>query len=141
MLWSLLVGAIAPIPFYLLSRRYPRSYWRYINMPVFFGGLAAIPPASGINFASWALTGCIFNFFIRRFHFRWWMRFNYILSAGLDAGVALCLIVMFFAVELPKGGFSVNWVGNTIWQNTADANGLPLLSLAPNATFGPSSWS
>ncbi|KAJ7811984.1 OPT oligopeptide transporter protein-domain-containing protein, partial [Mycena leptocephala] len=98
LLYGFLFGALAPIPFYYLARRYPLSYWRYVNIPVFCGGVGAIPAASAYNYAAWALTGFIFNYVVRRRHFRWWMRYNYILSAGLDAGVALCLIVMFFAL-------------------------------------------
>jgi len=141
MLWFFLVGALSPIPFYFLARRYPLSFWRYINMPVFFAGVGAIPPASGINYSSWVFVGFLFNYFIRRRHFRWWMRYNYILSAALDAGVTLALLVIFFTVQLPKGGVEVTWWGNTVWMNTADANGTPLYSLAPGETFGPKTWS
>jgi OPT family small oligopeptide transporter len=142
LLYGFLFGALAPIPFYYLARRYPLSYWRYINIPVFCGGVSAIPAASAYNYAAWALTGFIFNFVVRRRHFRGWMRYNYILSAALDAGVALCLIVMFFAVQYRGGGSSpsVNWWGNTVWQNTNDAMGVPFL-VAESGTFGPTSWS
>jgi hypothetical protein len=112
-LWFFAVGAIAPVPFYVLARRFPLSIWRYINVPVFFAGVSSIPPGSGINYASWSIVGFIFNYCIRRFHFRWWMRYNYILSAALDAGVALSMVLIFFTVQYPKGGFEINWWGNT----------------------------
>ncbi|KAJ7462813.1 glutathione transporter [Mycena galericulata] len=140
LLYGFLIGALLPFPFYFLARRYPLSYWRYINIPVFFGGVGAIPAASAYNYAAWALTGFIFNFVIRRQHFRWWMRYNYILSAALDAGVAFCLVVIFFAVQYPHGGTTITWWGNTVWQNTADAMGLPLL-VSETGTFGPTTWS
>jgi hypothetical protein len=142
-LWFFLIGALAPIPFYFLAIRYPLSFWRYVNMPVFCAGVGVMPPASGINFSSRAITGFIFNYCIRRYHLRWWMRYNYILSAGLDAGVAIGLLVIFFTVQLPKGGFNINWWGNIVWQNTADALGTPMYVLNPGETFGPpaGSWS
>jgi hypothetical protein len=59
------------------------------------------------------VVGFIFNYYIRRFHFRWWMRYNYILSAALDAGVGLSMIILFFAVQYPKGGFEIKWWGNS----------------------------
>jgi hypothetical protein len=140
LLYGFLFGALAPIPFYYLARRYPLSYWRYVNIPVFCGGVGAIPAASAYNYAAWALTGFIFNYVVRRRHFRWWMRYNYILSAGLDAGVALCLIVMFFALQYPKAVQPLQWWGNTVWMNTADAMGVPLLT-SETGTFGPTAWS
>ncbi|KAG7098938.1 hypothetical protein E1B28_000828 [Marasmius oreades] len=137
-LWFLLIGAVLPIPFYFLARRYPLSIWRYVNIPLMFIGVGAFPPATGINYASWALVGFIFNFVIRRRHFKWWMRYNFILSAGLDAGLALCLIVIFFCISLPTNK-QVVWIGNTIMQNTADFMGLPF-KMPPETGFGPSSW-
>ncbi|KAJ7630541.1 OPT oligopeptide transporter [Roridomyces roridus] len=139
LLYGLLVGALLPFPTYFLARRYPLSYWRYVNWPVFFGGVAAIPAASAYNYAAWGLTGFIFNFVIRRRHFRWWMRYNYILSAALDSGVAFGLVIMFFALVYPDGGKTLNWWGNTVWQNTADAMGVPNL-ISPSGTFGPETW-
>lgn len=97
-------------PFYSLAHRFPFSCYRYINIPLFFAGLSAMPPASGINYVSWVLTGLLFNLVIRRRHFRWWMRYNYILSAALDSGLALCMIIFFFALSLPQsGGIQFNW--------------------------------
>ena len=140
-LWFFFLGAVLPIPFYYLARRFPLSYWRYINIPVFFGGLSAMPPASGINYSSWLLVGFFFQWFMRRYHFRWWTRYNYILAAGLDAGVALSLFFIFLTLQLPKGGsITLNWWGNTAWQNTADVLGTPYRMMPPGQTFGPSTW-
>jgi hypothetical protein len=111
-----------------------------VNLPVFWNGIGAMPPASGINYASWLAVGFVFQFFVRRFHFRWWMRHNYLLSAGLDSGVAVALVAMFFFVILPSNNVSINWWGNTVWQNTADAAGIPAKLLGEGETFGPTSW-
>ncbi|KAF7306551.1 OPT oligopeptide transporter [Mycena indigotica] len=142
LLYGFLFGALAPIPFYYLARRYPLSFWRYINIPVFCGGVAAIPAASAYNYAAWGLTGFIFNFWVRRRHFRWWLRYNYILSAALDAGVAIALIIIFFAIQYPNNGAAgtIDWWGNTVWQNTNDAMGVPW-KVSETGTFGPSTWS
>ncbi|CAK5262458.1 unnamed protein product [Mycena citricolor] len=136
LLWGFPLGLLAPLPLYHLARRFPRSPLRFVNFPVFFGGVAAIPAVSAYNYAAWGLVAFVFNFCVRRAHFRWWMRYNYLLSAGMDAGLALASIVVFFAVALP--GVQINWIGNTIWMNTADARGLPLRTA--NGTFGPATW-
>ncbi|TFK93530.1 OPT oligopeptide transporter [Polyporus arcularius HHB13444] len=136
-LYWFLIGAVLPIPFYMLARRYPTSFWRYVNIPVCFAGLAVLPPATGINYSSWAMVGAFFQWFIRRYHFRWWLRFNYILSAGLDIGVSLGGVIVFFALQY-SGTIDFKWWGNTVWQNTFDAIGMPrLLASVP---FGPTEW-
>ena len=140
LLWFFFIGAVLPIPFYYLARRFPLSYWRYINIPVLFAGLGAMPPATGINYSSWLLVGFFFQWFMRRYHFRWWMRYNYILAAGLDAGVAFGILFIFFFLQVPNGGVTLNWWGNTVWQNTADFFGMPLRVVPSGQTFGPSTW-
>lgn len=140
-IWFLLIGALSPIPFYFLAKKYPRSLFRYVNMPIFWTGPGALPPATGINYSSWAMAGFFFQYYMRRYRFMWWMRYNYILSTALDFGVAACSVLIFFTVVLPKGGFNLNWWGNTVYLNTADVMGLPLKALALGQTFGPSSWS
>ncbi|KAK2462009.1 hypothetical protein APHAL10511_006472 [Amanita phalloides] len=141
LLWCFLIGAILPIPFYVLARRFPLSFWRYVNIPVMFAGVAAIPPATGINYASWALVGFVFNYCIRRYHFRWWMRYNYILSAALDGGVAICSIIIFICLAAPRGGINLHWWGNDFWMTTADAIGSSFYKINPNNPIGPKTWS
>ncbi|CAE6413329.1 unnamed protein product [Rhizoctonia solani] len=95
-----LIGAVLPIPLYFLARRYPHSWFKYVNMPVVFTGTGNLPPASGINYSSWVMVGFIFQYWIRRRHFGWWSRYNYILSAALDSGVAVATIIIFFCESL-----------------------------------------
>jgi len=113
-LWFFLIGLLAPIPFYFLARRYPFSIWRYINIPALFGVLQYLPDLTAINYISSIIWGFVFNYAIRRFHFRWWMQYNYILAVALDAGTAISMVVIFFTLTLPKrGGIELHWWGNT----------------------------
>jgi OPT oligopeptide transporter protein len=96
---SPLIDTFMPIPFYYLARRYPRSHWPYINTPVAMIAAASISPISDINVISWVPVGFFFQFYMRCYHFRWWMRYNYLLSSALDAGVItgrLCLGCVYF---------------------------------------------
>ena len=68
------------------------------------------------------------------------MRETDVLSAALDSGVAVSLIIIFFVLQMPKGGITVNWWGNTVWQNTFDSLGMPFKQPL-NGTFGPDTWS
>ncbi|OLL24788.1 Sexual differentiation process protein isp4 [Neolecta irregularis DAH-3] len=138
-LWFFLLGALLPIPVYFLQKRYPNRWFKYVNTPLFFGGIGMIPPATAINYVSWAAVGFIFNYLIRHKYFQWWSKYNYILSAALDCSLALSTIFLFFCFDMTQINFP-SWWGNTVAANTADANGTPLDKVPPGGHFGPSSW-
>jgi len=144
-----LIGAAAPLIAWTLNKRYPNSFLRYVNFPVIFNGTGLIPPATAINYVPWAGVGFIFQYVIRRRHFSWWTKYNYVLSAALDSGVAVSIIVIFFCLEFPKNGTIgltniATWWGNTVPFVGADYGpegaGTPVEALAPGQTFGPSHW-
>jgi hypothetical protein len=60
-LWGLLVGVLLPLPFWWWQRRFPKTRLKYINIPVLLNGATFIPPATGINYSSWFVTGFIFR--------------------------------------------------------------------------------
>lgn len=139
-LYALIVGALLPIPFWLWQVWKPKSGLRYINIPVILNGPAYIPPARGINYSSWFVFGFIFQYFIRRRNFRWWSKFNYVLSAGLDSGTILAVVIIFLTLQLPftNGGLNVDWWGNNVMGKNLDGNPMPHLLLQPGQSFdGP----
>lgn len=145
LLFFFLVGLAAPIFTYLLSLKFPNSWLRYLNFPVIFSGTGYIPPASAVNYVPWAIVGFVFQYVIRRRHFSWWTKYNYVLSAALDSGVAISAVLIFFILQYPKNGeIGLNnvqvWWGNTVPFNTADAKGTPMLKLSKGEFFGPTSW-
>ncbi|KAM3445235.1 hypothetical protein NHJ13734_000573 [Beauveria thailandica] len=138
--WFWLVGAVTPILTWLLARRWPKSFLRYINTPLIFGGAGQIPPASVYIYLCWGIVGVVFNFFIRRRYTGWWLQYNYITSAALDCGLIVCTLVIFFTLYLTKT-MAPQWWGNTTALNTLDHRGTAILTrLPPGETFGPSTW-
>jgi len=142
LLWFFLIGALLPLPFYFIAKKYPLSGWKYVNIPVFFTGMGAMPPATGINFSSWFMVGITFMYFVRRYHFNWWSRYNYVLSAALDSGVAVTTIIIFFCLYYPNGGVFLNWWGNSVYTTTLDGMGASYRTLATGEVFGmaPGTW-
>ncbi|KAL2631498.1 hypothetical protein R1flu_016184 [Riccia fluitans] len=111
--WFWLVGFVAPVPFYLLHRMYPKKEWiRLINMPVLLGASMLMPPATAVNYISWGVVGFIFNFYVYRNFKGWWRRYNYVLSAALDAGVAFMGVALYLALQLQDK--SLSWWGNNL---------------------------
>jgi len=115
------------------------------SVPVVLSGTGAIPPATAVNYIPWALIGFIFNFVIRKRAFNWWAKYNYVLSAALDSGTAIGTLIVFFALQYPRGGTIGestigSWWGNTVYTQTADQKALPLRTVAAGNFFGPRSW-
>ncbi|KAG6841177.1 hypothetical protein C0991_001102 [Blastosporella zonata] len=115
------------------------------RFPVIFSGTGYIPPASAVNYVPWAIVGFIFQYAIRRRHFSWWTKYNYVLSAAMDSGVAVSAVLIFFILQYPKNGtIGLNtiqsWWGNSVYINTADAAGTPMKLLGDGEYFGPRTW-
>ena len=106
------IGAIAPIPFYFSARCFPLSFWRYVKVPILFSGVAQLQELATYLVSSPVSSS---NYCIRLFHFRWWMRYSYILSAALDGGVALSAIAIFFTLQVWESGrVNLNWWGQYV---------------------------
>ncbi|KAG2155226.1 OPT oligopeptide transporter [Suillus bovinus] len=143
LLWFFLVGALCPFAAWIISLKWPNSIIRYINFPVIFTGTGTIPPATAVNFVPWAIVGFIFQYVIRRRHFSWWTKYNYVLAAALDSGLAVSIILVFFCLQYPKNGTIgadtvAKWWGNNVFLDTADGKGKSYAVI--NGTFGPSTW-
>ncbi|KMZ65736.1 oligopeptide transporter 4 [Zostera marina] len=108
--WFFLGGLLGPVVVWLFHKQLPKQTWiPLINLPVLLGATAAMPPATPLNFNSWVLVGTVFNFFIFRYRKKWWQRYNYILSAALDAGVAFMGVFLYFALTMENK--SIQWWG------------------------------
>ncbi|KAM1005343.1 hypothetical protein ACFX13_005472 [Malus domestica] len=113
LMWLFLVGALLPFPICSMSKIFPDKKWiPLINMPVITYGFAGMPPATPTNIASWLITGGIFNYFVFKYHKRWWQKYNYVLSAALDAGTAFMGVLLFFALQNPK--HELKWWGTEL---------------------------
>ncbi|KAK7821036.1 oligopeptide transporter 1 [Quercus suber] len=119
--WFFLLGFLAPIPGWFLSRKYPNIKWlRLINMPIIIGATSSMPPTKAVNYWAWGAVGIFFNFYIYRKFKAWWARHAYVLSAALDAGVAFLGIMLFFTLQ------SKNVIGPEWWK--LDMDHCPLAS-------------
>ncbi|KAI0319676.1 hypothetical protein OF83DRAFT_1044538, partial [Amylostereum chailletii] len=97
--------------------------------------------ANAANYVTWALTGFIFQYVVRRRHFGFWAKYNYVLSAALDAGTAIGTVLIYFCLQYPLNGeigidTVQTWWGNSVFMRTADWRNTPLKTLDPGQKFG-----
>ncbi|PLN86877.1 OPT superfamily oligopeptide transporter [Aspergillus taichungensis] len=134
LVYFFIIGPVVTVMVYLLYRRYPTSWLRYINAPIFFNAAGNIPPANTTQYSLWFIVGFIFNYLIRKRALDWWKRYNYLLQAAMDTGTALATIVIFFALDYH--GIKLTWWGNTAGSNTDDAKSVPWLKVPEGGHFG-----
>ncbi|KAH6897285.1 OPT oligopeptide transporter protein-domain-containing protein [Thelonectria olida] len=135
-----IIGAVAPIIFYFAAKKWPKSPAKYLMAPLIFGGAGAIPPATPLNYLSWGMVGFVFQFWIKKRHFKWWSRLNFLTSSALDLGLALATLVIFFAFTL-HGVEPPSWWGNDIVSTTMDVQGTAIqMHVEDGGRFGPETW-
>lgn len=141
-----IVGAVLPIPTWYLAKKFPNSWIRLINWPVFFSATASMPPAQGINFTSFFLVGWLFQYYLRRHYFEFWSDYNYIISSAFDCGSAIMSFLVSLILEVPTAhDLAVNnvfngenlWWGNTVETNTLQGSNTLLLKPPPERGFAP----
>ncbi|KAL5190325.1 Oligopeptide transporter 2 [Glycine soja] len=109
--WFFLIGALGPLVIWLLQKAFRKQTWiSLIHLPVLLGATANMPPASSVNFNAWITVGTIFNYFVFKYRKNWWQRYNYVLAAALDAGLAFMTVLLYFAVNVEEKG--IVWWGN-----------------------------
>ncbi|KAJ5127357.1 OPT oligopeptide transporter [Penicillium atrosanguineum] len=126
-LYGFLMGLLLPVPFYLASKYFPKSGFRYIYSPLLLYGM--------INFAPYNLTFCVaplivgtvFNFYIKRHYLAWWEKYAYVLTSSFGAALAISAVVIFFAVEYHT--VDVNWWGNSVSYAGCDDAGCTLKAI------------
>ncbi|KAI8635988.1 OPT family small oligopeptide transporter [Parasitella parasitica] len=117
-LWAFLIGFVLPIPFWLLHRHYPRIGFKYINIPMVLIGLVQLPGAA----TSWITVSFVIiivsQYYIKRRHREWFVKYNYLVSTALDSGTSLMVFII--AMGLYGGANGVSYPFPTWWGNRAD---------------------
>ncbi|OAA72327.1 small oligopeptide transporter, OPT family [Cordyceps fumosorosea ARSEF 2679] len=140
--WFWLIGAALPVIQYFITRRNPRSIFRYMLTPVIFGAAGQIPPATLYYLWQFVTVGLVFNWFLRRRYFGWWQQYNYTLSGALDIGNALASVVIGLALGLGNANFP-DWWGNTVPYTNLDGwhNATTKVFHKGQTPLGPATWS
>lgn len=137
-LYFFIIGLVFPIFTYILYRKYPKKWYGRINGPVFFTGSGNIPPSTLYNYSLYFATCFVFNYYIKKYYKAFHTKYNYVISAAFDAGVAFSAVIIFLCVTYPGG--KLNWWGNSVYQKTLDMESAPFYKLKPGETFGPKKW-
>lgn len=134
--WCFLIGGLAPIPFLILRKYYPRQT-HYFQPTLIIGGMLNYAPYNLSYFSGGLYLSFFFMYYIRKRFLLWWEKYNYVLSSSLTAGTAFSAIIIFFAVQYhPK---DISWWGNSVSYEGIDYSMVPLLDIPLDPGYvGPS---
>ena len=74
LLWCFPIGAILPIPFYFLRKKF--RLFAYFHVPIFLVGGLIWAPYNMSNVWSAVPVAFVFNYYIRRRFLGWWSKYN-----------------------------------------------------------------
>ncbi|KAI0172282.1 OPT-domain-containing protein [Hypoxylon sp. FL1284] len=140
LVWCFAIGAVAPIPLWLYGRGRRASVARKVNLPVLFGSLSWIPPATGLNFSVWALVCYAFNHAVKIRAPAWWAKYTMTLSAALDSGLAFGIVVVFFGFIYPGWMQGFSWWGTDVYRQGCDWQACSYNTVPNGSRFGPDHW-
>ena len=92
----------------------PISWIGVINPAIAYGGVLNWTGGNNLSYATNGMyISFIFMYHIKRRYGAWWEKYNYLLEAGFDVGVAVSAIVQTLAFQFGPP-VSLNWWGNTV---------------------------
>ncbi|KAI8321861.1 oligopeptide transporter [Martensiomyces pterosporus] len=104
-MYLFILGLFLPIPFWLYTRKFPKSWVKHIHTPLLFIAIGYMPPAPSHVYTNWFIGCFFFNYLWHKYRNTAWQRYAFALSAGLDCGLAISGIVVYYAfqnVNLPQ---------------------------------------
>lgn len=141
--YSIPIGVILPILVYFGIKRWPASWLRSVNIPIFLAGPFGWAPYNWSYMQGTVVLALFFNFFVKRRYKLWWERYAYVMSSSFLAAIGLASLVIFFALQ--KWDIRLQWWGNTVAKSgidqagVLDAHGHPVkcanLVLPPGGSF------
>ncbi|KAK2601959.1 hypothetical protein QQS21_004472 [Conoideocrella luteorostrata] len=115
-------GAILPVIVYWGHKRWPTSWLRNVNVPIFMAGPMCWSPYNWSYMQGSIVLGLFFNGFVKRRYRQWWERYAYVLTSSFMAAIGLSGLVMFFTLQ--KWNIRLEWWGNQVSKMGVDQGGL-----------------
>lgn len=100
---SYLIGLVAPIPFWIIHRYWPKLRMDYYYTPIicsYIGWLCVGINSSILSYFAVAFTS---QWYLRTRYPRWFMKYNYLVGAALDGGTQVMVFILSFAVQGAAG--------------------------------------
>lgn len=138
LMWFFLIGLGLPLIVFGLQLLLPKlRFLKYIHTPIFFAGPGNIPPSTPYNYSLFFAMS-FWLYIIRRRWPLWFKKYNFVMGAGVEAGVAISVVIIFLCVQYPGG--TLKWWGNEVWKKTYDYQSKKYYTVKTGEKFGYDKW-
>lgn len=114
-----LLGFVAPIPFWLMDRKWPKFGLRQVCTPLVIYFLVYLNVGINSSVMMFYVVGLSSQWYLRRYHPNFFVRYNYLVSAALDGGTAVMVFILSFAVLGAAGAavaFRKSFSNDVLWS-------------------------
>ncbi|RDW63662.1 hypothetical protein BP6252_11207 [Coleophoma cylindrospora] len=115
-----LFGFLLPVPFYIMHKIFPKQWiWSYLNMSIIFWYMGYLVVGSNSSVWIYFAIGYLGQWYFRTYRPQQFIKWNYLVSAGMDGGTQVMVFLLSFAVAGASGVARPfpQWWGNNIAGN------------------------
>lgn len=116
---GLAIGLVAPLPFWLLHRFYPRLGADRINTSIIATWIGWLSVGINSSLMPYFVFGVFSQYYLRKYRAVWFARYNLIVTAAIGGGVQIIVFILTFAVFGGSGEAHnfPEWWGNNLSGN------------------------
>lgn len=133
------LGVLMVLLYWGMRRRWPKSsLLRQVHPVMICAGPATWGSPYNMSYYIGNVYVVLISFqWLRKRYTAFWAKYNYVVAASFPAAIAVCSIVIFFALEIPNGGYSIEWWGNdVVGLGCEGLGGCPRLDIPEVGYFG-----
>ncbi|EED24656.1 conserved hypothetical protein [Talaromyces stipitatus ATCC 10500] len=109
-----LLGFLVPIPAYIMYKVTGNRLWGYLNPSIILWFMGNLYVGINSGFTTFFIIAFVFQWYIRKFYPRFFVEWNYLISAAMDGGTQIMIFILTFAVAGGSGTAHPfpTWAGN-----------------------------
>ncbi|KAG1725474.1 OPT oligopeptide transporter protein-domain-containing protein [Suillus paluster] len=100
---SYLIGLVAPLPFWIIHRYWPKLRMDYSYTPIICVYIGVLCVGINSSILSYYAIAFLSQWWLRTRYPRWFMKYNYWVGAALDGGTQVMVFILSFAVQGAAG--------------------------------------
>ncbi|KAG1875141.1 OPT oligopeptide transporter protein-domain-containing protein [Suillus tomentosus] len=100
---SYLIGLVAPLPFWIIHRYWPRLRMDYYYTPIICAYIGWLCVGINSSILSYFTVAFLSQWWLRTRYPRWFTKYNYLVGAALDGGTQVMVFFLSFAVQGAAG--------------------------------------